>query len=226
MDSLIHLFTNMQSSLIKFPIVIYVFIGSFVEELVAPIPSPIVLTTAGSLVDLQHKGFLYLFLVALFAVTGKMLATLIYYFAAFKGEELLNKRFFKLLGLGALNVDKYGKLIENTKQGELFFVLLRVIPIFPAAPVSFLAGLIGMTFKKFAILTAIGLYIRSMILLVAGFYFYEQLDGVLELLIHWESNITYIIALVIVIIGLLYTYKNKDKFETLLLSKLKKKTKN
>ncbi len=214
----------MQSSLIQFPIVVYVFIGSFVEELVAPIPSPIVLATAGSLVDLQHKGFFYLFIVAFFAVMGKMLATFIYFFAAQKGEELVNKRFFRLLGLGALNVDKYGKLIESTKRGELFFVLLRVIPIFPAAPVSFLAGLIGMTFKKFTVLTAIGLYLRSMILLIAGFYFYEQLDGVLELLIHWESNITYLLAIVIVGIGLLYAYKNKDKVETMLLAKFKKKS--
>ena len=214
----------MQSSLIQFPIVVYVFVGTFVEELVAPIPSPIVLATAGSLVDLQHKGFFYLFIVAFFAVIGKMLATFIYFFGAQKGEELLNKRFFKLLGLGALNVDKYGKLIENTKRGEVFFVLLRVIPIFPSAPVSFLAGLIGMTFKKFTVLTAIGLYIRNMLLLIAGFYFYEQLDSFLELLIHWESNITYLLVIAVIGIGLLYTYKNKEKVETLLLSRFKKKS--
>ena len=211
-----------QSYISDLPVELYTLVGSFLEELIAPIPSPIILTTAGSLVNEHGFSILYVFVVAAIAVIGKFIPTYLYYFAAFKGEEFLQKRFFKFLGLGKLDVDKYGKLIEGSRKGELMFVMLRAVPLFPTAPISFLAGLVNMTRKKFILLTIIGLYLRSLLLLTLGYIGFSQMDYILELLIHWESNITKIIALVLVVFFGMYSYKNKERLENFVLNRFKK----
>ena len=213
---------NSQTLISGLPVEIYTLVGSFLEELSAPIPSPIVLTSAGSLINEHGFNILYVLVVALIAVTGKFIPTYIYYYAGYKGEEFLQNKFFKLLGLGALDVDKYGKLIEGNKKGEIMFVVLRIIPLFPTAPVSFLAGLVNMTKKKFVVLSVIGLYIRSVLLLVLGFIGFSQLDYVLDLLIHWESNLTKVLAFIVFIFFGLYAYRNKDQLENFVLKRIKK----
>ncbi len=211
-----------QSYISDLPVELYTFVGSFLEELIAPIPSPIILTTAGSLVNEHGFSILYVFFIALIAVLGKFIPTYLYYYAGFMGEEFLQKKFFKFLGLGSLDVDKYGKLIEGSKKGELMFVLFRVIPLFPTAPVSFLAGLINMSRKKFILLTAVGLYFRSLILLTLGYIGFAQMDYILDLLIHWESNLTKVIVLIMLIFFAVYAYKNKDRLEDFVLTRFKK----
>jgi membrane protein DedA with SNARE-associated domain len=211
-----------QAYISSLPVELYTIVGSFLEELIAPIPSPIVLTTAGSLINEHGFSILYVFVVAFIAVFGKFIPTYLYYYAGFMGEEFLQKKFFKFLGLGSLDVDKYGKLIEGSRKGELIFVLLRIIPLFPTAPVSFLAGLINMTRKKFILLTATGLYVRSLILLTLGYIGFAQMDYVLDLLIHWESNLTKVILLFMLVFLSIYVYKNKDRLEDFVLKRFKK----
>ena len=79
-----------------------------------------------------------------------------------------------------------------------------------------------MTRKKFILLTATGLYVRSLILLTLGYIGFAQMDYVLDLLIHWESNLTKVILLFMLVFLSIYVYKNKDRLEDFVLKRFKK----
>ncbi len=223
MDSLLQKFESFQASMAHFPVAIYVFVGSFVEELVSPIPSPLVLTSAGFLIDSQGKGIIYLFIVAFFGMVGKMLATMLYYYAGLKGEEFFDKKIARVLGLSNLDVDKYGNFFEDNKKGIVLFLLVRIIPIFPSAPVSLVAGMIKMDTRKFVILSAIGIYFRNLMLLAFGYFSYENMDYVLDIIMNLESKLGEALLLVVMAGFAVYAYKNKDKIEAFVLRKVKTK---
>ena len=52
------------------PVELFAFLGSFIEELIAPIPSPVVMTLAGTMVKSNGSPFWYLFVVAVIASLG------------------------------------------------------------------------------------------------------------------------------------------------------------
>lgn len=222
MDSLLQKFESFQASMAHFPVVVYVFVGSFVEELVSPIPSPLVLTSAGFLIDSQGKGIIYLFIAALFGMLGKMLATMLYYYAGLKGEEFFDKKIARVLGLSKLDVDKYGNFFEDNTKGITLFMLVRIIPIFPSAPVSLVAGMIKMDTRKFIVLSSIGIYIRNLMLLAFGYFSYENMDYVLDIITNLESKLGEVLILVVIVGFAVYAYKNKDRIEDLVLNKFKK----
>lgn len=222
MDSLLHKFESFQASMAHFPIAVYVFIGCFVEELVSPIPSPLVLTSAGFLVDSQNKGILYLFIAALFGTLGKMLATMIYFWAGLKGEEFFDKKIVRVLGLKKLDVEKYGNFFEESKKGIILFMLMRIVPIFPSAPISLVAGMIQMETRKFVILSTIGIYIRNLLLLAFGYFSYENMDYVLGVITNLESKLGEVLILVVMLGFAVYAYKNKDRVEDLVLKRIRK----
>ncbi|NBO17531.1 MAG: hypothetical protein EBV07_01430 [Proteobacteria bacterium] len=53
------------------PLPVFTFIGALLEEIIAPIPSPIVMTLAGSLAAAANFSYLYLLLLALTGSFGK-----------------------------------------------------------------------------------------------------------------------------------------------------------
>ena len=57
------------------PLDVLAFIGSFMEEIIAPIPSPLVMTTAGTLAHTQNHTKRYLFWLAMDASMGKTIAS-------------------------------------------------------------------------------------------------------------------------------------------------------
>ncbi|MCX5642278.1 MAG: VTT domain-containing protein [Candidatus Omnitrophica bacterium] len=156
----------------QIPVGLYALVGGFIEEIIAPIPSPLIMTTAGSLLRLQGQGIAALFLVSFLAAFGKTIGSWIIYLIADKSENLIILRFGKFLGVTRKDVENIGKRFDNTWKDDVLLVLLRAIPFIPGAPVAVVCGIIKLNPKRYLRSTLAGTFLRS---LIFGFIGYEGL---------------------------------------------------
>jgi len=151
------------------PLDIFVFIGSFIEEVIAPIPSPLVMMIAGTLAHAQNHTLLYLFWLALVASIGKTIGSWFFYILADKTEDLVLTRFGKILGISHKEVENIGKHFNGGWRDDVILFLLRALPIIPTSPVSLVCGFIKLNIRTYLRATFFGYFIRSFIFLYLGY---------------------------------------------------------
>jgi membrane protein DedA with SNARE-associated domain len=121
-----------------------VFLGSIIEEVVAPIPSTIVVFSAGVLLAGDLTGADAIRTVALSvmlpASAGIALGSLFPYYLARLGEEVLLHRWGKYLGLDATLVEKAKGWMQKTKRDEWLLFFARAVPVLPSVAISVTAG--------------------------------------------------------------------------------------
>lgn len=165
-EALIHFLEQLAEEV---PVEIFAFVGSFIEELVAPIPSPVVMTLAGTMVASQGSPFWYLFVVAVIAAIGKTLAAIILYFVADKTEDVILSRVGRYIGVTHKQVAHIGDRFHDTPKDYVTLLLIRSTPIIPSAPISLICGLIALPIKLFIISTYFGTIVRDFVYLYIGF---------------------------------------------------------
>ncbi len=156
----------------QIPVGLYALVGGFIEEIIAPIPSPLIMTTAGSLLRLQKQGIAALFLISFLAAFGKTIGSWLIYIVADKSEDLIMLRFGKFLGVTQQDVKNIGKRFDNTWKDDVLLILLRAIPFIPGAPVAVVCGIIKLNPKRYLRSTLAGTFLRS---LIFGFIGYNGL---------------------------------------------------
>lgn len=156
----------------QIPVSLYALVGGFIEETIAPIPSPLIMTTAGSLLRLQGQGVAALFLISFLAAIGKTLGSWLIYIIADKSEDLIMLRFGKFLGVTQQDIESIGKRFDNTWKDDVLLVLLRAIPFIPGAPVAVVCGIVKLNLKRYLRSTLAGTFLRS---LIFGFIGYNGL---------------------------------------------------
>jgi len=93
----------------KVPLELFTVIGTFLEEVVAPIPSPLVMTLSGSIMRAQNKAITYIALIALIGAIGKTLGAWVLYFLSDIAENIIVGVFGKFLGLDSDSIENIGK---------------------------------------------------------------------------------------------------------------------
>lgn len=158
------------------PLEWFVFIGSLFEEIVSLVPSPLIMGTAGSLALIDDRSLWYLFWLALIGNLGKTLGAWAYYAVGDKLEDILIKPLTKYFGVRHEEIENFGKRFtgHHWKDGGVLF-LLRVIPFFPALPVSLAAGIIKMDVRIFLVATYAGNFFKDLFYLYAGYAGLAQL---------------------------------------------------
>ena len=151
------------------PLDVFAFIGSFMEEIIAPIPSPLVMTTAGTLAHTQNHTLLYLFWLALVASLGKTIASWLYYVLADKTEDLVLTRFGKFIGVSHNEIESIGRHFNGTWKDDVILLAVRALPIMPTSLVSVVCGFIKLNMRTYLQSTFIGYFIRSFIFLYLGY---------------------------------------------------------
>jgi broad specificity phosphatase PhoE/membrane protein DedA with SNARE-associated domain len=197
----------------KVPLEIFTIIGSFLEEVIAPIPSPFVLTTAGSITRAQDKALIYILMVALLASIAKTLGAWFLYIITDKLEDVFIPKFGKFFGIEHENIEKIGKYFNGTKRDWLVLFALRSIPIMPSSPISITCGFIKLDKKNFIVSTFFGTIIRSLFFLYLG---YTGLSASESLINGLDKSET--IMQIVVVIGILallvWGYKQRSKLIT------------
>ena len=151
------------------PVEIFAFLGSFIEELIAPIPSPVVMTLAGSMAATNGSPFWYLFVIAVVAAAGKTIGAMILYFVADKSEDVILSKAGRYIGVTHKQVENIGNRFQGTPKDYLTLLVIRSTPIIPSAPISLICGLIALPKKLFIVSTFFGTIVRDFIYLYIGF---------------------------------------------------------
>ncbi len=152
------------------PLEIFVFIGSFAEEVIAPIPSMLVMTTAGFFAHLEGRTVLFLVWLVVLGNLGKLIGSYIYYTLGDKLEDVVVDRFGRYLGLKHADIERIGQKFSGSpwRDGVLLF-LLRVIPFFPTILISIAAGVIRIRLRVFLTASYLGNFCKDFFYAMAGY---------------------------------------------------------
>lgn len=207
-----NIFDIFESYATRVPVEPFVLFGSFIEEVIAPIPSPLVMTVSGSIAKAQEQTFLFLILLAILGAVGKTLGAWVLYFLADKSEDIIIGKFGKVLGLTHKEIEGIGKRFNKGWRDNVFLFLARAIPIIPSAPVSVVCGLIKLNLKTYLSATFTGTCVRNMLYLYVGYAGLSSYKTVTEGLDSAESIVQIIIGVVIVSIIIWAYYKRRKMF--------------
>lgn len=150
-----------------------VLMGSLVEEVIAPIPSTLVILFGGFLLIPQDATFLQAagqvaYKVMLPASFGMAVGSLFPYYIARIGEKVAVDRFGKLLQVDWAMVEKAQKYFEEKKSDEVVLFIVRAVPIVPSVVIAVFCGLIRMNVWTFLVFSFLGSLIRTFILGMVG----------------------------------------------------------
>lgn len=192
------------------PLEIFTIIGTFLEEVIAPIPSPFVLTTAGSITKAQNNPLSYILFIAIIASISKTFGGWLLYNITDKLEDVFTSKFGKFIGITSNDVERIGKYFNGGKKDWLVLFALRSIPIFPSSPISITAGLIKVRMKTFIVTTFLGTIIRNLCYLYLGYAGLAASEEVMSGLDKSET-VGKIIVVSLIGFGLLWGYKKRKQ---------------
>ncbi len=211
MTDIVNKFTDSLTSIAsQIPLPLFTFLGALIEEIIAPIPSPVVMTLAGSLASAAKENWVYIFLLAFTGSIGKTLGSYAIYFIANKAEDVFVSKFGKFIGINEQDVERISKKLNSGTRDDVVLFLLRAIPIVPTAPVSVVCGLIKTNLKTYLYTTFLGTLVRNIFYLYLGFTSLNALESINSDIDTFEK-VGYGIVLLLVAGIFLYIYKLKKK---------------
>lgn len=190
------------------PTELFVAIGAFIEELIAPIPSPLVMTLGGSLAATQGKALTYLGLLALLGAVGKTFGAWLIYLIADRFEDFVMTKLGRFVGVSHREVEIIGKHLNKGWRDDAILFLLRAVPIMPTAPVSIVCGLIKLNLRTYIVSTFLGTLVRNIFYLYLGYTSVDALESLNEGIDSFEK-FGYLILLIAVASAFFWIYKQK-----------------
>lgn len=208
------MFTALESALTglihTIPLETFVFFASFVEEVIAPIPSPTVMVLSGSFAAMQGYGLSALLMLAVIGAIGKTIGALIVYTIAHKMESLLIPRFGQYFGVTTSDSETFRAKLGNGYKDYLLLTFFRALPIMPSSLISVGCGLIGVPLPAYVASTFLGTIVRDSVYLYAGFV---GTDIFARLITHTSAVESYVQLAVLagVAIGLMYLFARQRR---------------
>lgn len=187
-----------------------VFLGSILEQIIAPIPSSVVvlggsfLIMKGAILSLGAMKTLFLNVV-IPAATGVTLGSLLYYGLSYKIGTPFIERAGKYLGVSVKDIEGVEKRVKESRYDHLFLFFARCLPIIPSIAISLFCGIIKYPLKNYLVITFFGALIQATILGIIGW----QVGNVYISLADQISFLNDIIAAIIVIGIIIYIIKKK-----------------
>ncbi len=192
------------------PLQPFVLFGSFIEEVIAPIPSPLVLTLSGSIAKAQEHALITICLLAILGAIGKTGGAWVLYAVALKTKNIVTSKYGKILFLTQEDTEYLGKKFGTGWKNYLLLFVARATPIIPSAPLSISCGIIKLSIVTYLIATFAGSIIRNLLFLYFGYTGISNYQSILGGLESTESFIQIgIFTLLLIIIGWFY-YKRRS----------------
>ena len=153
------------------PLELFVFVGAMLEEIIAPIPSMLVMTTAGFLARLQEHTPFFLAWLVVVGNLGKMLGYLGWYVVGDKLEDIVVGKFGNVFGLTHADIERIGQRFSGNewRDGALIF-LLRAVPFFPSLAVSLACGVIKIELRTFVVASYFGNACKDAVYISIGYF--------------------------------------------------------
>lgn len=185
-------------------------VGAFIEEIISPIPSFVVMIPAGAAAQVQQIGWWYLPVLALIGAAGRLVASVILYVLADKGEDLLFGKGRRLFGLSHKQLEKYGERLSGTKRDWVALFMLNAIPILPTSLLSLACGFIKVNFKMFMITTYFGSAVNALIYMSIGYAGIQAADTLQNFNVFFQI-ITIILVIMLLVWLLRYQQRRRRK---------------
>ena len=193
-----------------------VFIGVMIEQVIVPIPSPVIIMGAGAILIAPElsipKAFLQiLWIIVLPGTVASTIGSFIGYMISYYGGKALVVRFQRFLGVDWDEIENLGKRFQGKKEALSIF-LARAIPVFPISLVSIFAGLLRIPVRPFTLYTFLGSIFRCFFLAFVGWWIGSTYEKVATRLDSAETVISIIMLVAMVgILGYLYLKLRKKK---------------
>lgn len=150
-----------------------IFIAAFVEEIIAPIPSSLILLASGFfLLPRGHDLFSILpdalVLIVLPATLGLTLGSFVVYGIAYFGGRPFIMRFGRWVGVSWEQVNTFREKFTKGSADELVIFMLRVVPVVPNVLISLGCGAIRYPVKSFFVTSVFGNAFRALLMALIG----------------------------------------------------------
>lgn len=194
------------------PLEAFVFIGSYLEEVIAPIPSPSIMVIAGSFGAIQKYVPHELALLVLIASIGKTLGGLTMYALARHARGPLLRMLGRVVSITEDELAAFGKRFNGSLRDYGVYIFLRALPLIPSIVLSFGSGAVGLSVRLFIIGTFVGTLIRDAFYLIVGFSGTAYLHTLLGHTTQIETYGTYLVLGVFIVCGAYYVrHKRKGR---------------
>lgn len=187
-------------------------IGGFVEQIIVPIPSPIITMAGGAFLVAHGLPIFETFWQIIIKVSlpysiAAAIGTSMVYLIAYYGGKPLIDRFGKYIGISWSLIEKVKSDFKKTISDELFILISASIPVVPVSLISAFCGGFQIKKTKFYPMIFLALIIRSITLGFVGYQMGEAFTGLAHGLDKIESFLTIIGAGII--LGFLYLKREK-----------------
>lgn len=184
-----------------------VFLLILLENVFPPIPSEVILTFGGFMVDQSPKlSFAGMLIASTLGAVGG--AVILYYLGHILGlrriEKIIDKYGF-ILRLDIEDIHKANKWFN--KYGYTAVFLCRFVPLIRSL-ISIPAGLSQMSIVPFILYTTVGTIIWNAVLIYLGMVLGQNWEKVLQYF-DMYSNVLYIVMAILIIAVVIYLYKRK-----------------
>jgi membrane protein DedA with SNARE-associated domain len=189
-----------------------IFLGGIFEEIIVPIPSPLVSMAGGAFLVTGGENIVLTLMrkVVLPFSLGATIGSSLVYLLSYYGGEFLVEKMKKYLGFDWQMVEKTRDRFIKGSRDELAIVLLRGIPVVPVSLISAVCGAVQIKWKEFYLYTFLGLTIRSFILGFLGWQAGATYQTLVEGIDRIESFVFVLTFLVFLgLLGLGYCQREK-----------------
>jgi len=193
-----------------------VFSAGIIEQIIVPIPSPIVPMGGGFFLVRKQTLSLAVFKdvvlkVALPFSLGSTLGATMAFLIAFKGAFWLINRLENFFGFNWNDIQNLKKkFFKGKPTDELIIFTLMAIPVVPSVLVSATCGAIQIPLAEFYLYTFLGLATRGIILGFLGWLFGETYLSAAQGFNKAENIVLFLTGLILIIL-LAVGYKKRDK---------------
>lgn len=151
------------------PLELFVLIGSFIEEVIAPVPALAVMLITGSAAAVQGLSPLDLIPLAIIAALGKTVGAIIVYEITNRVGGMFLTKWGPYFKVSESEIRALGQKLSGTKRDYLFLTFIRAMPVVPSSVVSVGCGLLRIPFTLFLTTTFVGTIVRDGIFLYVGY---------------------------------------------------------
>jgi len=197
-----------------------VFFVVMLEELLVPIPSPLVIMGAGYILipaglTIQQAAWQAFWLIVLPASIASAIGSFFTYGIGYYGGKPLIIRMRRFLGVSWKDIKKQESRLNKGKKVWFMIAGLRAVPFFPIAIVSLAAGVLRLSWKKYAAATFAGSIPRTMILSLLGWWIGSEFIALAARLNILETVFEAAILAVVVYLLYRFRYKYRSHYEKL-----------
>lgn len=158
-----------QYCLNSLPLELFVMIGTFIEEVISPIPSFLVLVPSGAAAAARGHVYWYLLILMVCSAVGRIAGSVIIYKAADKLENVV-LRHHRFFDVSHEQIEQLGQRLGRGKMRDwAALFILNAIPIFPTGALSLACGFLKVNFKMFAFCSFFGTMINALVFMTIGY---------------------------------------------------------